>query len=101
MAQPFTDPTRDSLWFSVGLASSFRDNTGTEATALANRNAGSETQLVGCKVFRPSIEASDSAVQLSQNPDDQLDASLGKGQQVLVFKYKGKFHAIDNVCQTF
>lgn len=37
------------------------------------------------------------AIELSHNPRDQLDGSLKIGEQILVFKYNGKFHAIDNV----
>ncbi|KAF2114575.1 hypothetical protein BDV96DRAFT_494919 [Lophiotrema nucula] len=98
MAQPFVAPPLDTSWFSVGLASSFLDIIGAEATALAKYHTESGTQQVGCKVFHLQSEDSRGAVQLSQNPENQLDASLSKGQQVLVFRYNGKFHAIDNKC---
>lgn len=98
---------RGDPWFSVGLASSFPDLTESGRMILADEAPNndcppSESNMQrqhGYKVFlAPEKEdRSGQATQLSDDPKDQLDASLRKGDQVLVFRYKGKFHAIDNV----
>lgn len=103
MALPFiaTSHQRGSdTWFSVGPASSFANITDPGSVVLSDQ-ALCTANLAGCKVFlAPDSKTSSGtkeATQLSSAPDEQLNASLGKGDQVLVFQYKGTFHAVDNV----
>lgn len=105
-ALPFTPASqRGDPWFSVGLSSSFEDLTESNAVTLADEVASAchsgkdATSRYGCKVFLAPDKGdrTSQATQLSDDPKDQLDSSLRKGDQVLVFQYKGKFHAIDNV----
>lgn len=105
-ALPFTPTSqRGDPWFTVGLVSSFPNLTESNAIMLAGEvetqcASSKDTQSThGCKVFLAPDKGdrTGQAAQLSDDPKDQLDASLRKGDQVLVFQYKGKFHAVDNV----
>lgn len=99
MALPYTAPSRDA-WFSVGPASSYVNVTASDDLALAENRTCSRGGNVrpGCKVFLvPEADGSKAVMELSPDPKDQVDASLRKGEQVLVFQYNNKFHAIDNV----
>ena len=114
MAQPFVASyQRGDTWFCVGAASTYPDLTRSGEDVLADHllpnisgcqssEAASSTQR-NCKVFL-APEKGDRAgqvVQLSDDPKDQLDASLRRGDQVLIFQYKGRFHAVDNVRKSF
>lgn len=102
MALPFVGSTlRGHAWFSVGLASSYPNITEAKAVALAELTpcGGDGKSMAGGRVFlSPDVDGgSREATQLSDDPQAHSDASLRKGEQVLVFQYNGKFHAIDNV----
>jgi hypothetical protein len=102
-AQPYMPTSqRGDPWFSVGLTSSFPDLTDSGNAVLAEKIAclsATSAELHGCKVFLAPDKGdrSTAAIQLSDDPKEQLDASLRKGDQVLIFRYKGQFHALDNV----
>ena len=97
--QPFISTSRrGDEWFCVGKTSDFpniRDSGEVVLADCQNQNM----RLHGCKVFLAPEKGdrAGQATQLSDDPKAQLDASLRKGDQVLVFQYKGRFHAIDNV----
>jgi hypothetical protein len=104
MALPFIAPSQSrNPWIFVDLASSFPNITESGSVTLSEEqpctsdNPGKQ----GCRVFLgPESDVdgdSKKAVPISHNPKDQTNASLRRGQQVLVFQYSGKFHAIDNV----
>jgi hypothetical protein len=108
MALPFNSSSRQGdAWFFVGNSSSFPNTTESGNVILADEVTPLDCQsdLVtvssryGCKVFLAPerINPSSRAEQLSHDPKDQLNATLRKGDQVLVFQYKDKFHAVDNV----
>jgi hypothetical protein len=90
-------------WFSVGLASSFPNITESTSVTLSEPQLcdGDDNVKQACRVFlAPNFTYGDDsrqAVQISEMPEDQVALSLRRGDQVLVFQYKGKFHAIDNV----
>ncbi|ORY67571.1 uncharacterized protein BCR38DRAFT_427503 [Pseudomassariella vexata] len=94
----FKAPSRSgSAWFSVGLASSFPDITESGSTAISQRLPCKSSSVPGCKVFRVSRNDSSSATEVPL--DDVQDPELGGlKDQVLVFQYKGKFHAVNNEC---
>lgn len=99
---PFRIPARaGNEWFSVGLASSFPDvglsidgkeNVSENEVRLCGGHGPNATP--GCKVFQvpkddPS-QRTEVILPVDEGAQDLTD-------QVLVFQYRGKFHAIDHV----
>ncbi|KAH9891541.1 hypothetical protein F4778DRAFT_752020, partial [Xylariomycetidae sp. FL2044] len=85
-------------WFFVGLASSFPDITESGRRSLLEDVACKQRgSIPGCKVYHvPKTDSSEAhAIEA-----DVMIASDGTvlEEQVLVFQYKGKIHAIDNRC---
>ena len=100
MALPFIAPSRHGAdWFPVGLASSFPDVNESGSVALAEQQQCENAITRNCKVFLAPDRGDgvENAVELSGDPSDQVDATLRKGDQVLVFQYRQKFYAMDNV----
>ena len=98
----------EAEWFSVGMASSFPD-LGLDDGDLLMPRPCSDGLKPGCKVFYSPTTDSSQRSQLSVADDAFLATEKGKDlkDQVLVFQYRGKFHAIDHVslslcvsCQT-
>ncbi|KAM7206116.1 hypothetical protein V8F20_002898 [Naviculisporaceae sp. PSN 640] len=114
----FTAPSRaGDKWFSVGLASSFPDlgQDEEEVGVLSQpRSCGGDNKRPGCKAFHvPKVDSSKSRevpiieedVDDSSAPqhnsdigDESAPESTKLEEQVLVFRYKGKFHAVDHSC---
>lgn len=88
-------------WFSVGLVSSFPDS-GFDDDNLAKYRTCSADLKPGCKVFQVPREDGLQSAEVAIREDGTLQRSDMKGlkDQVLVFRYKGKFHAVDHVSQT-
>ncbi|KAL7947573.1 hypothetical protein V8C42DRAFT_318146 [Trichoderma barbatum] len=88
-----------AAWFSVGLASSFPDS-GLDDDNLAKYRTCSAEIKPGCKVFQVPREDSSQRAEVVIGEDGMLELSDMKGlkDQVLVFQYKGKFHAVDHKC---
>lgn len=83
---PFRKPAQSGGWQFVGLASAFPD------VALDN-DAGCQV-TASCKAFnipKTSTNSSESPAPVDLNDTGDLK------EQVLVFKYNGKIHAIDHV----
>ncbi|KAK3315623.1 hypothetical protein B0H66DRAFT_565667 [Apodospora peruviana] len=126
MFNPFRAPSRSGNdWFSVGLASSFpdlgqddRDSSDPQDNGALSQPRPSSTDAclkrLGCKAFyvpkdnsaqrtevpisgTTTTTASDDASSASDigQPDDKM---MDLTDQVLVFQYRGKFHAIDHQC---
>lgn len=113
----FTAPSRaGDKWFFVGRASSFPDlgQDEEEVGVLSQpRPCGGDNKRPGCKAFHvPQSDSSksrevpilvgeedDSASQqqASDIGDESATDSTKLEEQVLVFRYKGKFHAVDHV----
>lgn len=93
-------PQLGAEWFSVGLASSFPE-VGSDNDNLAKYRACSADSKPGCKVFQVPREDSLQSAEVAIREDGTLQRSDMKGlkDQVLVFRYKGKFHAVDHVSQ--
>jgi hypothetical protein len=100
MALPFQSSFQNgNTSFSVGPASSFPNITESGSVTLSKQQSCNNTSTApGCKVFYAPNTDNLEATQLSDDPKDQVNASLRRGEQVLVFQYAGKFHAMDNVC---
>ncbi|KAK1991015.1 Rieske domain-containing protein [Colletotrichum falcatum] len=87
-------------WFLAGLSTSFPDLGTDEGNLSELRFCGADLKP-GCKVFRvPKSDSSRSAAEVLMAPDvlDYAEIEGGLKEQVLVFKYRGKFHAVDHKC---
>lgn len=86
---PFIRKARaDAAWHPVGLASSFPD--------LGSDNDGSRI-APRCKAFR--IPEADGLGEPEAPVEADIDLPEDLKDQVLVFKYKGNFHAINHVSE--
>lgn len=84
-------------WFSVGLASSFPD-LGTDDDILSEIRDCSGDPKPGCRVFHaPKADSGERWRPLIELDDLESCNPLELKDQVLVFQYRGKFHAIDHV----
>lgn len=85
-------------WFSVGLTSSFPNITGNDGENIAHVRPCSKSNVEGpgCKVFHVPKEDSARASEVTLDSDAPPEAG-GLRDQVLVFQYKEKFHAINHV----
>lgn len=96
---PFRAPSRSQAeWFSVGLTSSFPD-VGLDDESLSQLRICATDVKPGCKVFNiPRTDCSQrSEVLITPGVPDLAIGDLK--DQVLVFQYRGKFHAVDHVSQ--
>ncbi|TFB00613.1 hypothetical protein CCMA1212_007506 [Trichoderma ghanense] len=87
-------------WFPVGLASTFPDLGYDEDNLAKYRACGGPELRPGCKVFQVPRDDSSQSAEIDIREDGTLQRSEMKGlkDQVLVFQYKGKFHAVDHKC---
>ncbi|KAI5920806.1 hypothetical protein F4810DRAFT_713173 [Camillea tinctor] len=97
MSLPFFAQSRlGDAWFSVGLTSSFPNIAESGSVTLHEPQlCGQGASTPGCKVFHVPSTDSTHAHQI------EADAVLSQNgtalqDQVLVFQYRGKFHAVDN-----
>ncbi|ROT37779.1 Rieske domain-containing protein [Sodiomyces alkalinus F11] len=98
---PLTAPSRaEAEWFAVGLASSFPD-LGSDDGNLAKPRICKGEATPGCKVFHVPRTDSSRGTQVPVAADSFETREGRRGglkEQVLVFRYKGKFHAVDHQC---
>ncbi|KAI1814744.1 hypothetical protein GGS20DRAFT_585233 [Poronia punctata] len=81
----------DNAWFSVGPVSSFPNLTESGTSVLCEPHSCDDaTTAPGCKVFQVDGRQVEHISNISNGNELR--------QQVLVFRYKGKIHAIDNNC---
>ncbi|KAI1336430.1 hypothetical protein F5Y15DRAFT_394677 [Xylariaceae sp. FL0016] len=98
MAFSFFAPSRKGdAWFSVGLTSSFPNISESGTESLHETRSCSQGDAPGCKVFNVPSEDSSRAQQIEGEDMISHDGNA-LSNQVLVFKYQGKMHAIDNQC---
>ncbi|CVK94660.1 uncharacterized protein FPRN_10118 [Fusarium proliferatum] len=81
-------------WTFVGRTSSFPD-VGDDAGNLAKHRLCNAKSIPGCKAFHIPKEDVSSSKEVPVGDDSTLESFV---DQVLVFQYKGKFHAIDHSC---
>ncbi|KAK3380836.1 hypothetical protein B0H63DRAFT_193420 [Podospora didyma] len=118
MINAFRAPSRAvAEWFCVGPTSSFPNIETGDDSLTQPRTCAPKTPVTsddnalaatkpGCKVFHVSSTDTSQRTELSLTDDaaapDESSADIGPqadlSDQVLVFQYKGKFHAIDNKC---
>lgn len=96
---PFSRSRAGNAWFYAGLSSSFFDMTSENVGQLADTRPcqGDKTTNAGCKIFHVPKDDSSKATEVSLNNQDSPPELGGLRDQVLVFQYKGKFHAINHV----
>lgn len=121
-SSPSPHPSRPGDdWFFAGLASSFPNiiNSSEPYFKLVwpqpckSKGPGdpTTTKVPGCKIFHPraattTSQPSEAPVSPEAScPVEEIDADAAAGEdawlmkeQVLVFRYKGKFHAVDHAC---
>ncbi|KAI1160535.1 hypothetical protein F5B18DRAFT_654534 [Nemania serpens] len=96
-SSPFVAPSRNGdAWFFAGHTSSFPNLTEPGADILCEpRPCRNGESVPGCKVFHiPSSDISQ-AYEVDGESMLSLDEATSK-DQVLIFQYKGKIHAVDN-----
>jgi nitrite reductase/ring-hydroxylating ferredoxin subunit len=103
MVLPFTAPLqRSDKWIYVGRASWFPDITESGQITLSSQQecSGSDTPKQGCKVFATFNTDGKfrEATQIPEVPKDSGAVPRREDEQLLIFQYRGNFHAIDNVC---
>ncbi|CAH0050720.1 unnamed protein product [Clonostachys solani] len=92
----------DTSWHFVGQASAFPNVTSDKAGSLTEnypcgggREPEPDSSATGCKVFFVPEEKDSDATLVDL--DDPITA-LELKNQVLIFQYNGKFHAVDHKC---
>lgn len=99
MAWPsfLTSSRKGDAWFFAGLTSSFPNLTESGHHILDESGpCGDQESRPGCKVFQVPSEDSSQAKRIDEEDMILLSGDALK-DQVLIFQYKGKFHAVDNV----
>ena len=90
----------EAQWTSVGLTSAFPDIEPESGVIARSRLCGTAV-VPGCKVFHiPKTDPTRAAEVPLPGDDRDLPEDSNSGDlsdQVLVFQYRGKFHAIDHV----
>lgn len=104
----------DAEWFSVGLASSYPNITASTSSEpyfkLAwpqpcPKDPSPEQKTAGCRIFhpKPTTATSSSPSPTVTAEEISVDAAPGEDawfmrEQVVVFRYEGRFHAVDHAC---
>ncbi|KAK7962104.1 uncharacterized protein PG986_002929 [Apiospora aurea] len=90
---------RGDPWNFVGLASSF-PNLDLDGKAVSERRPCNPegSKAPGCKVYRVPRASNTPGVTEASEVDAGVPDTTTLKDQVLVFQYKGKFHAVDNRC---
>ncbi|CAK7562619.1 MAG: hypothetical protein SEPTF4163_000467 [Sporothrix epigloea] len=96
----------DAAWFNAGSATSYPDIQPMDADAVVAeviatpRPCSSTMSVPGCKIFQIKEDASGtvSAAEVLMQDIAQVEGTDTLKDQVLVFQYKGRFHAVDHKC---
>lgn len=97
---PFSRSRAGDAWFSVGPASSFPDITSQDGSQIRETRPcpQRDENVAGCKIFHAPKEDSSKATEVTLNDAALPPEAGGLKDQVLVFQYKGKFHAVNHEC---
>lgn len=95
---PFFRSRSGDAWFSVGRTSSFPNITADDGQNIAHLRPCStnNAKSPGCKVYHVPKEDSTRASEVFLDESGAPAEAGGLRDQVLVFQYKGKFHAINH-----
>ncbi|CAK7231640.1 hypothetical protein SCUCBS95973_007986 [Sporothrix curviconia] len=96
----------DAAWFNAGPAVVYPDIQPMDEDAIvaevvsSPRPCGWPRPVPGCKIFHVSQDPSGatSATEVLVQDVAQVEGTDALKDQVLVFQYKGKFHAVDHKC---
>lgn len=92
---PFRASRPDVGWISVGLASAFPDLDDDMLSLAEPRPCSDAETRPGCRVFKvPQDDISRNSEVVLVDEDPEL---MDLKEQVVVFRYKGKFYAVDHV----
>ena len=105
LSRPQNPSNNQTQWFPAGLASSYPDvgnpspnSSDSDSPAISDLRpcGGSDgsDSVPGCKVFSVPGGAISSAAEI---PLSDVYEGADLQDQVLVFRYRGKFHAVDHV----
>lgn len=96
---PFSRSRAGDAWFSVGLVASFPDITNADGTQVGDLRLCTkiDESRPGCKVFHVPKEDSSRATEFMLDGSGPLPEEGSLRDQVMIFQYKGKFHAINHV----
>lgn len=97
MATQASPTASNDGWYFIGHASDFPNITSEDSGLLSDTYACGDAQKPGCKAFSVPKPAEDDSHAVEIDLSDGVDPRALK-DQVLVFQYKSKFHAIDHVC---
>lgn len=91
---------QNAQWLFVGLASEFPD-VELDGANLSQSRPSNTGFKPGCRAFYASRknESQNSKGLVEADLDEATSVEAELKDQVLVFRYKGKFHAIDHVSQ--
>ncbi|KID72873.1 Rieske domain-containing protein, partial [Metarhizium brunneum ARSEF 3297] len=89
----------DTSWISAGPASSF-PNLGEDAGSLIRSRLCDAQLTPGCKIFHVPKDQPSQASEMHISPESLESPVVGDElkDQVLVFQYRGNFHAVDHRC---
>lgn len=96
---PFSRSRAGDAWFPVGRASTYPDITSADGTQVRDLRLcpKSEESRSGCKIFHVPKDDSSKATEVTLDESAAPPEAGGLRDQVMVFRYKGKFHAINHV----
>ncbi|PSR77921.1 hypothetical protein BD289DRAFT_463460 [Coniella lustricola] len=97
---PFSRTRAGNAWFRAGLASSFPDITSQDGGQLRDMRPCSEgiEETSACRIFHVPKEDSSKASVVDLDDPEQPPTGTSLQDQVMVFRYKGKFHAVNHEC---
>lgn len=86
-----------SRWMFAGFASDFPNIESTDSNIRLSDSVLTPTSNTSslCKVLQPSTDTNAKSTLLT--PTDAV-TSVGLKEQILIFQYRGKFHAVDHQC---
>lgn len=96
---PFSSSRAGNAWFHVGSASSFPNITANDTAQISEHRpcSSADESLQGCKVFHVPKEDSSRATEVPLDGSVAPPEAGGLRDQVMVFQYNGKFHAVNHV----
>ncbi|KAK8104640.1 uncharacterized protein PG998_011673 [Apiospora kogelbergensis] len=89
---------RGDPWNFVGLASSFPNLDLDGKSVSERRSCNPKGSAPGCKVYLVPRASNTAGATEASEVDAAVPDTTTLKDQVLVFQYKGKFHAVDNRC---
>ncbi len=99
----FIPPSRGpgDTWFFAGLTKSFPDINDSGSIALSDRLLCDGSFTPGCKAFYVPSTGDSADISEVDVEDTRTVTGHTLREQVIVFQYRGKFHAVDHVSLPF